>query len=85
MNRTDLQEREAERHRGPRPSARLPAHCRSEAPPSVASNALRKTLRRSGKSELARSLLRDPWPRPPGLVEVDLDEASALLDPAFSL
>jgi lipoyl synthase len=48
MNRTDLQEREAERHRGPRPSARLPEHCRSEAPPSAASNELRKTLRRSG-------------------------------------
>ena len=48
MNRTDLQEREAERHRGPRPSARLPAHCRSTAPPSAASNALRRTLRKSG-------------------------------------
>jgi lipoyl synthase len=48
MNRTDLQEREAERHRGPRPSARLPEHCRSSTPPSVASNELRRRLRRSG-------------------------------------
>ena len=48
MNRTDLQERETERHRGPRPSVRLPEHCRSETPPSAASHALRRTLRRSG-------------------------------------
>ena len=48
MNRTDLQEREAERHRGPRPSARLPEHCRSSTPPSTASNELRRRLRRSG-------------------------------------
>jgi lipoyl synthase len=48
MNRTDLQERELERHQGPRPSARLPLHCRSSTPPSVASNALRRVLRQSG-------------------------------------
>lgn len=48
MNRTDLQEREAERHRGSRPSARLPEHCRSSTPPSAASNELRRRLRRSG-------------------------------------
>jgi lipoic acid synthetase len=48
MNRTDLQEREAGRHRGPRPSARLPEHCRSSTPPSAASNELRRLLRRSG-------------------------------------
>ena len=46
---------------------------------------LRKALRKSGKSELARTLQRDPWPRPPGLLEIDLDEGSSLLDPAFSL
>ena len=44
MNRTDLQLAHAQR--GPRPRARLPAHCRSAAPRSDAVRALERRLRR---------------------------------------
>lgn len=48
MNRTDLQIVRPEAHRGPRPQARLPVHCRSAAGPGEAVHALQRRLRRLG-------------------------------------